>query len=92
VIAEEGLPVIELACRQAGSTTVATPDYQRIIDDVEHQLETGALQPGQALPSISRLAVQYGTSQTTVKTALAILRARGLVRGQQGKATYVAER
>jgi DNA-binding GntR family transcriptional regulator len=36
------------------------------------------------------MAEQYDTSQTTVKTALAILRAQGVVRGHQGKATYVA--
>lgn len=40
---------------------------------------------------VRALAEQYDTSQSTVKVALAILRARGIVRGHQGKATYVAE-
>jgi GntR family transcriptional regulator len=85
--------VIESNQPPAGSTlTVTTPDYQRIIDDVQQKIATGELEPGTALPSIAQMAELYDTSQTTVKTALAILRAQGIVRGHQGKGTFVAER
>jgi DNA-binding GntR family transcriptional regulator len=70
---------------------VTTPDYQRIIEDVKNKIAAGVLKPGDRLPSIRVMAGQYDTSQTTVKVALAILRAQGIVRGHQGKASYVAE-
>ena len=66
-------------------------DYQRVIDDIEQQITAGSLSPGDRLMSIVQLAARYDTSQTTVKSALAILRARGLVRGHQGKGVYVAD-
>ena len=69
---------------------MGTSDYQRIIDDIERRIAAGLLKSGDPLPSIRLMADQYETSQSTMKVALAILRARGIVRGQQGKATYVA--
>lgn len=66
-------------------------DYQRVIDSIEEKIASGALKPGDRLPSIAQLAAEYNTSRTTVTNALAILRARGIVRGHQGKATFVAE-
>lgn len=67
------------------------PDYQRIIEDIKSKIEAGVLTPGEKLPSIRIMAGQYSTSQTTVKVALAILRSQGIVRGHQGKGSYVAE-
>lgn len=65
-----------------------SPLYMRIVDAITEQIHTGQLQPGQELPSISQLAKQYGLSQSTVKTGLAILRAQGLIYGVQGKGMY----
>lgn len=84
--------MISLASRQAGSITVGTtPDYQRVIDAIEEQIADGRLRPGDRLPSIRQLALDHRTGETTVKTALAILRSRGVIRGHQGRATFVAE-
>ena len=54
------------------------------------QIEREELKEGDKLPSIVRLADAYEVSQTTVKTALLILRQTGLVIGRQGKGTFVA--
>lgn len=65
------------------------PLYQTIVADVQNSVATGALRPGQKLPSITELAAQYGCSETVVKTALAVLRATGTVEGHQGKGVFV---
>jgi DNA-binding GntR family transcriptional regulator len=66
------------------------PLYQTIVADIRNSITTGALRPGQKLPSITELAGQYSCSQTVVKTALAVLRATGAVEGHQGKGVFVA--
>jgi DNA-binding GntR family transcriptional regulator len=70
---------------------VDLPDYQRVIEDITQKVAAGILEPGDALPSIAQMAILYETSQTTVKVALAVQRAQGVVQGRQGKGTYVAE-
>ena len=62
--------------------------YQRVIDHITSNIDAGVYEPGVPLPSIAKLAQELGVGQTTVKSALQILRDRGIVRGQPGKATY----
>ena len=50
-----------------------------IAASVERAIERGALQPGDRLPTIRRLAADLAVSPTTVASAIADLRARGLV-------------
>lgn len=68
---------------------MSPPLYQRVIDAILAEVEAGTLKSGDQLPSITQLAERHEVSPTTVKSALMILRARGVVRGQQGKATYI---
>ena len=67
------------------------PEYERVINEVRQRIMSGEWRPGQRIPKIRELAKEFATGQTTVKTALMFLRAEGLVRGQQGKAIYVAD-
>ena len=76
----------------AAKLGVLVYDYQRVIEGIASQIERGELREGDKLPSIVRLAEEYDVSQTTVKTALLILRQSGLVIGRQGKGTFVAPR
>lgn len=64
--------------------------YQRIIDAIEQAIASGELAPGARLPSIGQLAFGHQAGETTVKKALKIMEARGLVVSRQGKAFYVA--
>lgn len=64
---------------------------QRIIDDIRADIASGKLKPGDKLPTYEEFAATYRCSVTPVKEALRILEALGLVEGQQGKGTYVAE-
>ncbi|HEX5142507.1 MAG TPA: winged helix-turn-helix domain-containing protein [Mycobacterium sp.] len=66
------------------------PLYQTIVADIQNSIATGALRPGQKLPSITELSAQYDCSETVVKTALTVLRTTGAVEGHQGKGVFVA--
>ena len=66
-----------------------TPDYQRIVDDITAQIDSGQLQRGDRLPSGREMQRQYGVSSQPVRMAMAILRDRGHIQGQQGLAVFV---
>lgn len=67
-------------------------DYERVIDTITERVESGQYPPGGKLPSISQLAVEFNTSQTTIKNAQMVLRRIGVLRGHPGKGVYVADR
>jgi GntR family transcriptional regulator len=67
------------------------PAYRRIAEDIRQQIATGALAPGDVLPSEAELRGQYGVSNTVVRNALLILKAERLVEGRQGSGVYVAD-
>lgn len=64
--------------------------YQRIVDDVVANIESGEWPPGHQLPSSKELQKQYKTSHMTVRTAITILRDRGLVESVSGVGVFVA--
>lgn len=69
-----------------------TPHYQRIVEDIERQIESGDLAPGDKLPSTSELQDHYKVSTTAIRNAMLVLRQRGLVEGHQGKGVFVVDR
>ena len=70
---------------------MGVPSYQIVVDWIEANVRAGTYRPGDQLPTIRDLAALTDTNPTAVKTALLILRERGVVRGQQGKGNFVAE-
>ncbi|UBU17530.1 FadR/GntR family transcriptional regulator [Nonomuraea gerenzanensis] len=58
--------------------------YERIVEQIEEAVESGALAPGGRLPSERELMVQFSVSRSTVREALRVLQARGLVRSRPG--------
>ena len=67
-------------------------DYVRVVNAITEQINSGELTPGAKLPTYAQLAEQYKVSVSTAQAALRLLRDRGLVEGQQGKGTFVADR
>ncbi|MBB4921007.1 GntR family transcriptional regulator [Streptosporangium saharense] len=63
--------------------------YQRIVDDLRTEIITGNLTFGEKLPSENTLAQRYGTTRPTVRRALALLKAEGLVTTRQGQGVFV---
>lgn len=70
---------------------MAQPKYHQIADQLRGQIASGALAPGQRLPSEPDLAAQYEASRNTVRLAIALLTNQGLVESRQGLGTFVHE-
>jgi DNA-binding GntR family transcriptional regulator len=76
----------------ADNQRTGEPPYLRIAADLRLRIDSGQLRPGDALPSINRLAQEWDVAKTTVTKAIGVLKDEGLVRGVQGWGTIVAER
>src|SRR5258707_7713052 len=70
---------------------MAPAKYQQIADRLRDQIDSGALQPGERLPSEPDLVTQFDASRNTVRLALALLTNQGLVVTRQGLGTFVTE-
>jgi GntR family transcriptional regulator len=67
----------------------ALPPYQRIAADIEADIRAGRLAKGAAVPSLSRLAQEYGVARNTVVRAMNLLKEKGLIETVQGWGTFV---
>ncbi len=65
------------------------PFYRQIIDMVLAGISSGALLPGERLPTIRELAVQLGVNPNTVVKAYSQMELQGVVDTQQGSGVYV---
>ncbi|MFE4615795.1 GntR family transcriptional regulator [Streptomyces sp. NPDC056747] len=63
--------------------------HQTIAADLRTEIATGHLKAGERLPSESRLARHYKVSTPTLRNALALLQAEGLIEKIHGKGNYV---
>jgi GntR family transcriptional regulator len=63
--------------------------FRQLADLLRDQIHTGTLGPGDPLPSELRMAQEYGLSRTTVRQAIAVLRAEGLVNVERPRGTFV---
>jgi DNA-binding GntR family transcriptional regulator len=62
-----------------------------LADDIAKQIRNGRLTAGSKLPTYFALAEMYHVSLSTVQRAIALLTARGLIRGIQGDGLYVSD-
>ncbi|WP_199837092.1 MULTISPECIES: GntR family transcriptional regulator [unclassified Streptomyces] len=60
-----------------------------IADDLRAQISTGRFKAGDRLPSEAQLAARYTVSTPTLRSALALLQAEGLVEKVHGKGNFV---
>lgn len=78
---------------QAHVTTGAgTPIYRQIVDQVRLAVATGALAPGDEMPSVRSLAERLVINPNTVVKAYGELVRDGVLDSQQGKGFFVAEK
>jgi GntR family transcriptional regulator len=61
----------------------------QLVQQLRSQIESGALSPGDRLPSVRDAAVAAGVNVNTVRTAYGRLEREGLVRSEQGRGTFV---
>jgi GntR family transcriptional regulator len=74
------------------SNTGGQPIYEQIRSQIKQQIISGALQPGDALPSIRSLARDLRISVITTKRAYDELEADGFVYTVAGKGCFVARK
>ncbi|KWX03204.1 Transcriptional regulator [Carbonactinospora thermoautotrophica] len=65
--------------------------YQQVAEHLRRAITAGEYRPGQALPSESQLAQQFGLNRTTINKAIRQLVAEGLVVVEHGRGSYVRE-
>jgi len=75
--------------RRAVTTRDWRPRYVQVADALQDQIRSGELLPDTPLPSEPDLAETYGLSRTSVRNAIRLLRAQGIVRVERGKGTFV---
>ena len=72
------------------STSTSKPIYEQITSQIKAQIMSGALQPGEALPSMRALAKSIHVSVITVQKAYEDLQRDGFIETTVGRGTFVA--
>jgi GntR family transcriptional regulator len=67
------------------------PLYHQLMEQVKHAIETGALQPGDQLPTIRKLAEDLVMNPNTVVRAYRELEHAGIVELRHGSGAYISE-
>ena len=65
------------------------PQYRQVADTLRRRIENGVYHPGGTIPSFVELEGMFGVSSITVRKAIGILSAEGLVEGRRGIGTVV---
>lgn len=68
------------------------PAYKRIAAHLRTLIRSGDLAPGDPLPSHRVMADEHGVSEITIRQAVDLLRAEGLVDSRRGAGTFVRSR
>jgi GntR family transcriptional regulator, transcriptional repressor for pyruvate dehydrogenase complex len=67
------------------AVTTATPRaFEQILGALEAEISAGALEAGDRLPAERELAARYGVSRTSVREAIRVLEAMGIVSVRRG--------
>jgi GntR family transcriptional regulator len=79
-----------MAAGTANIATLANPLYRRVQIALTRKLAAGDWKPGEAIPSETALASEFGVSIGTVRKAVDELVAGNILVRQQGRGTFVA--
>ena len=69
----------------------ARPIYEQVKDGLRHLVVTGAIQPGDQLPSVRALASSLAINPNTIQRAYESLEAEGYLYTMPGKGSYASE-
>ena len=67
------------------------PIYTQLVGRLTQQIVSGAIAPGEKMPSVRELAMDAGVNPNTVQRALAELERTGLVYSQRTSGRFVTE-
>jgi GntR family transcriptional regulator len=71
--------------------TGTAPIYHQIVQKICSQIVRGDLLPGDKLPSVRELAVQFGVNPNTVQRVYMELERLGIAEARRGQGTFVTE-
>jgi GntR family transcriptional regulator len=72
--------------------TSGVPIYLQLMEQVRHAIETGALRPGEQLPSIRPLAEELVVNPNTIAKAYRELEHEGVIELRQGAGAFVSDK
>jgi GntR family transcriptional regulator len=67
------------------------PMYEQIAAVLAARIADGTYPPRRRIPSEAAICEEFGVARPTARSAVQVLRERGLVATVQGKGTYVSE-
>ena len=67
------------------------PIYEQVRDALRQLILSGAIAPGEKLPSVRELAASLAINPNTIQRAMAQLEAEGFVYSVAGRGSFVAE-
>ena len=67
------------------------PVYLQVADQIKAAAASGALKPGEPLPSIRPLAEELRVNRNTIAKAYAELESQGVIETRQGRGCYLAD-
>src|SRR5678815_1533248 len=67
------------------------PIYTQIVNQVQSQIASGIIKPGDQLPTVRALAEELRVNFNTVARAYRILDEARIISTQQGRGTYITE-
>ncbi|MBV9582443.1 MAG: GntR family transcriptional regulator [Chloroflexi bacterium] len=67
------------------------PLYFQVANVLQARIFAGSLQPGALIGTEKQLAAEFGVSRITIRKALEVLRADGLLKVERGLGTFVAD-
>jgi len=67
------------------------PIYIQIVNQVQQRVVSGALKPGDQLPTVRALALELRVNFNTVARAYRLLDEARIISTQQGRGTYITE-
>ncbi len=75
----------------AADAGARAPKYHRVAGELRQAIRAGSYPPGQRLPAETALCQQFRVSLPTIRQAIGVLRAEGLLESRHGLGTFVKE-
>lgn len=73
-------------------TRSSVPSYRQLADQLRAAVESGAIGPGEQLPSLTRIQQETGLSLGTIQQAIRLLVDEGTAYTVRGRGTYATAR
>ena len=66
------------------------PIYEQVVDEIEHMVVHGVLEPDSQLPSVRQMAAELSINPNTIPRAYSELESRGEIYSVKGKGNFVS--